>query len=77
MTTPKRPPGRTRRLFTTPARTHLEAALEEFERALAERQVYDNRESLARAMSGARDFVDFLLDGPGVLRKWRQRQPQR
>jgi hypothetical protein len=65
---------RTRPLFTTPARTALENALEDFRQALIERRVYDNAENLARAWNGARDFVDYLLDGPGVLRKWRQRQ---
>ncbi|MBI2963396.1 MAG: hypothetical protein HYY35_06550 [Deltaproteobacteria bacterium] len=65
---------RTRPLFTTPLRRSLDDALEEFRRALRERRVYDNAENLARAWNGARDFVDFLLDGPGVLKKWRQRQ---
>ena len=65
---------RTRPLFTTPARTALENALEDFRQALIERRVYDNAENLARAWNGARDFCDYLLEGPGVLRKWRQRQ---
>jgi hypothetical protein len=65
---------RTRSLFTTPLRTALENALEEFRQALIERKVYDNAENLARACNGARDFVDFLVEGPGVLKKWRQRQ---
>lgn len=65
---------RTRPLFTTPLRRSLEDALEEFRRALVERGVYGNAENLARAWNGARDFVDFLLDGPGVLKKWRQRR---
>ena len=64
----------TRPLFTTPIGTALENALEDFRRALIERRVYDNTENLSRAWNGARDFVDFLLDGPGVLKKWRQRQ---
>jgi hypothetical protein len=64
---------RTRLLFTTPLRTALENALEEFRQALIERKVYDSTDNLARALNGARDFVDFLLDGPGVLKKWRQR----
>ena len=64
---------RTRLLFTTPLRTALENALEEFRQALIERKVYDSADNLARALNGARDFVDFLLDGPGVLKKWRQR----
>jgi hypothetical protein len=55
-------------------RTALESALEDFRRALVERRVYDNTENLSRAWNGARDFVDFLLDGPSVLKKWRQRQ---
>lgn len=65
---------RTRPLFTTPLRRSLDDALEEFRQALAERRVYGNAENLARAWNGARDFVDFLLDGPGVLKKWRQRR---
>ena len=64
----------TRPLFTTPMRRVLEDALEDFRQALIERRVYDNAESLSRAWNGARDFVDFLLDGPGVLKKRRQRQ---
>ena len=64
----------TRPLFTTPLRTALESALEDFRKALVERRVYDDPGNLARACNGARDFVDFLLDGPGVLRKWRQRR---
>jgi hypothetical protein len=64
----------TRPLFTTPIRSVLDNALDDFRRALRERRVYDNDENLARAWNGARDFVDFLLDGPGVLKKWRQRQ---
>ena len=63
----------TRPLFTTPLRTALENALEDFRRALIERRVYDNTENLSRACNGARDFVDFLVDGPGILKKWRQR----
>ena len=64
----------TRPLFTTPMRSALETALEDFRQALTERRVYDNAENLSRARNGARDFVDFLLDGPGVPSKWRQRQ---
>jgi hypothetical protein len=64
----------TRPLFTTPIRSVLDNALEDFRQALRERRVYDNDENLSRAWNGARDFVDFLLDGPGVLKKWRQRQ---
>jgi len=64
----------TRPLFTTPLRTALESALEDFRKALVERRVYDDPGNLAHACNGARDFVDFLLDGPGVLRKWRQRR---
>lgn len=65
---------RTRPLFTTPLRSFFDDALEDFRHALIERRVYDNAENLARAWNGARDFVDFLLDGPAVLKKWRQRQ---
>ena len=64
----------TRPLFTTPMRSALESALEDFRRALIDRRVYDNAENLSRAWNGARDFVDFVLEGPGVLKKWRQRQ---
>jgi len=64
----------TRPLFTTPIRSVLENALEDFRLALVERRLYDNAENLSRAWNGARDFVDFLLDGPGVLKKRRRRQ---
>ena len=39
----------TRPLFTTPMRTALESALEDFRRALIERRIYDNPENLSRA----------------------------
>jgi hypothetical protein len=65
---------RTRPLFTTPLRVALDNALEDFRRALIERNVYDTTDNLSRACNGAQDFVDWLLDGPGVLRKRRRRQ---
>lgn len=59
----------------TPARQMLEEALKEFREALIRRGVYvRDHQNLDRACAGARDFVDFLLDGPGVLRKNRPRK---
>ena len=37
----------TRPLFTTPMRSALESALEDFRQALIERRVYDNAENLS------------------------------
>ncbi len=65
---------RSRTLFEPPLRILLDDGLEAFRKALGERKLYENKENLDRACNGARDFVDFLLEGPGVLRKWRQRQ---
>ena len=59
----------------TPARQMLEEALRQFREALIQRGVYDrDHQNLDRACNGARDFVDFLLEGPGVLRKNRPRK---
>lgn len=59
----------------TPARQMLDEALKEFREALLQRGVYDHdHQNLDRACNGAKDFVDFLLDGPGVLRKNRPRR---
>ena len=54
----------------TPARQMMEEALKEFRAALVRQGVYErDHQNLDRACNGAKDFVDFLLDGPGVLRK--------
>lgn len=59
----------------TPARQMLEAALKEFREALIQRGVYDrDHQNLDRVCNGAKDFVDFLLDGAAVLRKNRPRR---
>jgi len=57
-----------------PMKKVLENALKEFRQALADRGVYKNdHRSLERAYNGARDFVDFLLEGPWVLERGRRR----
>ena len=59
----------------TPAQQMLKEALKEFREALIQRGVYDrDHQNLDRACNGAKDFVDFLLNGPGVLRKNRPRR---
>lgn len=59
----------------TPVRHMLEEALKEFREALTQRGVYDrDQQNLDRACNGAKDFVDFLLDGPAILRKNRPRK---
>ena len=58
----------------TPMKSHLEAALEEFRQALIQQGVYSKgHQNLERAYNGARDFVDFLLQGPDTLKKGRRR----
>ena len=55
-------------------RQMLEEALKEFREALIRQGVYDrDHQNLDRAYNGAKDFVDFLLDGPAVLRTHRPR----
>jgi hypothetical protein len=57
-----------------PMKKVLEHALKEFRQALADRGVYqNNHRDLERAYNGARDFVDFLLEGPWALEKGRRR----
>jgi hypothetical protein len=58
-----------------PMRQMLADGLKEFREALIQQGVYDrDHQNLDRAYNGAKDFVDFLLDGPGVLRKHRVRK---
>ncbi len=58
-----------------PARQMLDEALRDFRKALVQQGVYPaDHQNLDRAYSGAKDFVDFLLDGPTVLRKHRIRK---
>jgi len=53
----------------------LEEALKEFREALVQQGVYDrDHQNLDRAYNGAKDFVDFLLEGATVLRKHRVRK---
>lgn len=62
------PPGQ------VPMRRVLEDALKEFRLALIDRGVYKkDHQNLERAYNGARDFVDFLLEGPWALEKGRHR----
>ncbi len=57
-----------------PMKRALEEALKDFRQALADRGVYHrNHRDLERAYNGARDFVDFLLEGPWALEKGRRR----
>ena len=57
-----------------PMRGLYDRALKEFEQALVKQGVYQQgHQNLRRALNGARDFVDFLLDGPAVLSKGRPR----
>jgi hypothetical protein len=57
-----------------PMKLLFEDALKDFRQALADRGVYaENHKDLERAYNGARDFVDFLLEGPYVLQKRRRR----
>ncbi len=61
-----------------PLRTLLDQALHDFRQALIDRGVYKNgRRNLDRAVNGARDFVDFLFEGPWVLEKGRRRSKPR
>jgi hypothetical protein len=53
----------------------IEEPLEAFRAALISQGVYEgDHQNLDRARNGAKDFVDFLRDGPGVLRKNRSRK---
>jgi len=57
-----------------PVKRLLQEALRDFRRALVDRGVYhQDHQNLERAYNGARDFVDFLLEGPEVLEKGRRR----
>lgn len=57
-----------------PMRPLLETALRDFRQALIDRGVYaKDHQNLERAVNGATDFVDFLLDGPWALEKGRRR----
>lgn len=57
-----------------PMKRVLEDALKEFRQALTDRGVYKkDHQNLERAYNGARDFVDFLLEGPWALEKGRRR----
>jgi hypothetical protein len=61
-----------------PLRTLFDQALHDFRQALIDRGVYKNgRRNLDRAVNGARDFVDFLFEGPWVLEKGRRRSKPR
>jgi len=58
-----------------PMKAYLAEALKDFRQALVKQGVYSaNHQNLHRACNGARDFVDFLVEGPGALRKGRRRE---
>ena len=62
---------------TVPLRVMLNQALHDFEKALIEQGVYtEGHQNLKRACNGAKDFVDFLLEGPRALAKGRRRYPE-
>lgn len=57
-----------------PMKKFLEEGLKEFRQALTDRGVYKkDHQNLERAFNGARDFVDYLLEGPWALEKGRRR----
>ncbi len=57
-----------------PMKMLFDEALKDFRQALTDRGVYKkDHQNLERAYNGARDFVDFLLDGPWALEKGRRR----
>lgn len=61
-------------MTTEPLKALMETALKGFRQALVKQGVYaKDHENLNRAYNGARDFVDYLLDGPTVLAKGRRR----
>jgi hypothetical protein len=58
-----------------PVRKMFNEALKQFREALVQQGVYEpGHQNLNRAWNGAKDFVDFLLEGPAVLRKSRLRK---
>ncbi len=62
---------------TVPLRSMLDQALHDFRRALIEQGVYaEDHQNLRRACNGAKDFVDFLLEGSQALAKHRRRYPE-
>ena len=61
-------------MTTEPFKALMKTALENFRQALVAQGVYaKDHANLNRACNGARDFVDYLLDGPKVLSKSRRR----
>ncbi len=57
-----------------PIRPLLKEALKDFRQALIDRGVYRiGHQNLDRAVNGATDFVDFLLEGPWALERGRRR----
>ncbi len=52
----------------SPMQYFLENALDDFKRALVEKNVYsEGHENLKRAYNGASDFVKFLVNGKDAL----------
>ena len=61
----------------TPMKDMLEKALENFKKALVERDVYyKDHPNLKRAYNGASDFVKFLVNGPSALSPRPPRKPK-
>jgi len=61
-------------MTTEPLKALMETALKNFRKELVKQGVYaEDHENLNRACNGARDFVDYLLDGPKVLSIGRRR----
>jgi hypothetical protein len=60
-------------LTEVPLNKLLREALKDCRRALVERGIYEkDHQNLGQAYSGARDFVDFRLEGPEILEKDRR-----
>jgi len=70
----RKEPFRLAPVSALPLRILLEDALRDFRQALIDRGVYKKgHQNLERAVNGATDFVDFLLEGPWALEKGRRR----
>ncbi len=71
---PRKNPFRLAPAGDMPLRTLFDQALHDFRQALIDRGVYQKgHQNIERAVNGATDFVDFLLEGPWALEKGRRR----
>ena len=62
----------------TPMKALLKKGLADFKRALVDRNMYDqDHQNLDRAYNGAKDFVQFLLEGKAGLVPRPQRRAKR